>query len=55
MHFIENLFGVAPDSGSGLLELSLIFIVVAVGISGVLLKARCRTPSHQRLTPHLNK
>jgi hypothetical protein len=51
MHFIENLFGVAPDSGSGLLELSLIFIMVAVGISGVWLKARCRTLSHRRPTP----
>jgi hypothetical protein len=44
MHFIESLFCVAPDSGSGFLELSLIFIVVAVGISGAWLKARCRTP-----------
>jgi hypothetical protein len=33
MHFIEELFGISPDGGNGLLELSLLFApVLALGI-----------------------
>ena len=30
MHFIERLFGLAPDAGSGLLEFSLMAILLSV-------------------------
>jgi hypothetical protein len=57
MHFIESLFGIAPDAGSGSLELSLIFVVAAVGISVLWLKARRRSVvlSHKRLILSLIK
>jgi hypothetical protein len=43
MQFIERLFGISPDSGSGLLELSLVAIVMSIVVVPVLLKYSVRT------------
>jgi hypothetical protein len=43
MQFIERLFGISPDSGSGLLELSLVAIVMSIVAIPVLLKYSVRT------------
>jgi len=40
MHFIEQIFHIAPDNGSGLLELSIIMAVLS--IPAVLLAVRRR-------------
>ena len=48
MDFIERLFGIAPDAGNGLLELS--FFFVAVGLAAMLLvrKLKNRGPAPMR-------
>jgi hypothetical protein len=38
MHFIEQLFGISPDGGSGLLEFFLIFAPVGIAIVWVILR-----------------
>jgi len=41
MDFIERIFGIAPDGGSGSLEM-LLFLVPMAGIAWLALRARAR-------------
>jgi hypothetical protein len=42
MDFIERIFGIAPDGGSGSLEV-LLFLVPLAGIAWLALRARARS------------
>ena len=42
MDFIETIFGLSPDAGSGTLELALVVAAVAVATLAVLLRNRIR-------------
>jgi hypothetical protein len=47
MHFIEHIFGISPDGGSGLLELVLL-LVPSLGIAALYVRrkfTRLREPS----------
>jgi hypothetical protein len=53
MHFIERLFGIYPDAGSGLLESSLVAILLSVVALRVVLsrtieRAKTATGQHRR-------
>ena len=53
MQFIERLFGLYPDAGSGLLEFSLIAILVSavalrVALSRTIKRGETRTGPHRR-------
>jgi len=42
MDFIERIFGVSPDGGSGMIEL-LLFILPLLGLVAVILRVNLRT------------
>ncbi len=43
MDFIEKLFGISPDGGSGSFEMMLLFIPAAAVISYIIYKRKKRT------------
>lgn len=52
MDFIERLFRMAPDGGNGVLELSLLFVGVAVA-AGLLIHKRTKRDSVPVLTSRI--
>ena len=42
MDFIEKVFGISPDGGSGLLEFALLMVPVVIGAIAMLLRNRIR-------------
>lgn len=46
MNFIEQLFGLSPDAGSGLTEM--LFLLVLLTMIGAFVLRRCVWPSKQK-------
>lgn len=45
MNFIEQMFHVSPDGGSGILELSIVLVVLAAGMAAAWSRLRHRAPA----------
>jgi hypothetical protein len=51
MDFIERLFHISPDNGSGLTELALLTAVLAVPLLFAILRKRSKRPESAGLEP----
>lgn len=54
MNFIENIFGLYPDGGSGALEL-LLFLIPIAGITAIRFWQRRKAARRSGLTSHRNR